>query len=191
MLKRKYKPKTEISGVPFGTFLLRNSGAGSEGNPDPFDRLYGRWAAHAVDEHSSIPSREMWDKIILFLISSKDPERMRLYRRIDAEGPDTLGSDAYELWRKVPNYTANRSIPFTNWEEFDAYAKAHEGSMRRVMEKAGLGERYNNILEEVAARKAQVRRGQAGVVTLGCIGLSAIAFMALTVLLVIGLRLLS
>ena len=184
MLQRNYKPKTEISGVP-------------KRNPDPFDRLYEHWATHAVDEHPStslkgtLPSRELWDKIVLFLISSKDPERIRLYRRIDAEGPDTLGSDAYELWRKVPNYTANRSIPFTNWEDFDAYAKAHEGSMRRVMEKEGLGERYNTILEEAAARKAQVRRGQAGVVTLGCIGLSAIAFMALTVLLIIGLSLLS
>ena len=169
----------------------RNSRPKTESLGDPFDRLYERWAAHAVDEHPAIPSREMWDKIILLLISSKDPERIRLYRRIDAEGPDSLGSDAYGLWRKVPNYTANRSIPFTNWEDFNAYTKAHEGSMRQVMEKAGLGDRYKTILEEVAARKAQVKRGQAGVLTMGCIGLSAIAFMDLTVLLIIGIRLLS
>ena len=172
MLKRNSKPKVESSG-------------------DPFDQLYKRWAAHAVDDHPSTPSREMWDKIVLFLISSKDPERIRLYKRIDAGGPGSLGSDAYELWRKVPNYTANRSIPFTNWADFNLYVKAHEGSMRQVMEKAGSGERYNTILEETAARKAQVRRSQAGVLTMGCIGLAAIAFMALTVLLIIGLRLLS
>jgi len=172
MLKRNSKPKTESTG-------------------DPFDRLYERWAAHAVDEHPTTPSREIWDKIVLFLISSKDRERIRLYRRIDAEGPGSLGSDAYELWRKVPNYTANRSIPFTNWADFNVYVKAHKGSMRQVMEKEGLGERYNTILEEAAARKARAKRGQAGVLTMGCIGLSAIAFMALTVLLIIGLRLLN
>src|SRR5688500_13930318 len=115
MLKRNSKPKTESYG-------------------DPFDRLYKRWAEHAYGERLDPPSREMWDKIVLLLISSKDPERVRLYRRLDAEGPDSLGSDAYDLWRKVPNYTANRSISFTNWTDFNSYVKAHEGYMRQVME---------------------------------------------------------
>src|SRR5688572_742052 len=101
MLKRNSKPKTEITG-------------------DPFDRLYKRWAEYAVEKHLDPPSREMWDKIVLLLISSKDPERSRLYRRIDAEGPDSLGSDAYDLWLKVPGYTAGRTTPFTNWSGFNS-----------------------------------------------------------------------
>ena len=156
---------------------------------DPFDRLYKIWAERALHERLDPPSREMWDKIVLFLISSKDPERIRLYRRIDAEGPDSLGYDANELWRKVPGYTANRSVPFTDRANFTRYMTAHQGSMQHVMEAAGQGERYNLILEEATARKAQAKRGQAQIITMGCIGLSLIAFMALTVLLIIGLRL--
>ena len=170
---------------------LRDAKPKTESSGDPFDRLYRTWAERAFHERINPPSREMWDKIVMLLISSKDAERIRLYRRIDAEGPGSLGADANDLWRKVPGHTANRSIPFTSSDDFNSYVKAHEGSMRQVMETAGQGERYNTILEEATARKVQARRGQAQVLTMGCIGLSLIAFMALTVLLIIGLRLMS
>ena len=167
----------------------RNSKPKVEEIGDPFDRLYKTWAEQAFHERLEPPSRAMWDRIILLLISSNDPERIRRYRRIDAEGPDSLGSDANEIWRKVPGYTSHRSIPLTNRADLDSHIKANEGSMRQVMDKAGQSERYHLILEQAAARKVQVKRGQAQVITMGCIGLSLIAFMALTVLLIIGLRL--
>ncbi len=63
--------------------------------------------------------------------------------------------------------------------------------MRRYMGEQGLLDRYNAILEEYAHLQARTRRAQVNVITIGCIGMSAIAFMLLTVLLIIALKTLS
>jgi hypothetical protein len=167
---------------------------------DPFDRVYMRWAEHALRKHLDPPSRERWDEIVLRLISSEDPERVRLYRRIEAVGDDTLGGDAYELWSKMPLYTANRSITAKTLPQLTEYAAQHRGSMRRLMEAKGLGEKYAGMVEaakprrsrfsidpEDPADKPRVRRSQMGVLTIGCAGLGALLLMVLTALLIIGL----
>lgn len=160
-----------------------------EAAPDPFDRLYSRWAGHATGERLDPPSRQRWDSIVLRLILSEDPDRVRRYRHIEAEGPDSLGADAYELWRKMPSYTPNLTAPSGNRLDFKAYEQAQQGSMKRLMEAQGLGDRYNAIVEAQQARKANARRAQASVIIIGCIGMSAIAFMLLTVLLIIAVKL--
>jgi hypothetical protein len=178
--------------------LERNEG--SQLPEDPFDRLYMHWAEHALRKHPNPPSRERWDEIILRLISSEDPQRVRLYRRIEAIGNDTLGGDAYELWSKMPEYTTNRSAPIKTVPELVEYAAQHRGSMRRLMEAQGLGDKYSAIIAaqkpprsrfsidpDDPADKPRVRRSQMGVLVIGCAGMLALVLMVLTALLLIGL----
>ena len=171
---------------------------------DPFDRLYVRWAEHALRKQLDPPSRERWDEIVLRLISSEDPERVRLYRRIEAAGDDTLGGDAYGLWSKMPGYTANRSVPLKTLPAFAEYAAGYHGSMRRLMEAKGLGEKYDAIIAaqnpkrsrfsidpENPADKPRVRRSQMSVLVIGCAGMLALVLMVLTALLIIAMGLTS
>ncbi|MDQ3928827.1 MAG: hypothetical protein M3328_06735, partial [Chloroflexota bacterium] len=117
-----------------------------------------------------------------------------------AAGDDTLGGDAYELWSKMPTYTANRSIPVKTLPELRGYAAQHLGSMRRLMEAKGLGEKYEGILSarkprssalsidpDDPADKPRVRRSQMGVLAIGCAGMLALLLMVLTALLIIAL----
>lgn len=172
----------------------------SQLSEDPFDRLYMRWAEHALRKHLDPPSRERWDEIVLRLISSEDPQRVRLYARIEAVGEDTLGGDAYELWSKMPAYTTNRSTPIKTLPELKTYAAQHRGSMRRLMEARGLGEKYSgmapaekprrsafSIDPDDPADKPRVRRSQMGVLGIGCAGMLALLVMLLAALLLIGL----
>ena len=158
------------------------------------------WAEHAMSKHFDPPSRERWDEIVLRLISSEDPARVRLYRRIEAAGSDSLGGDAYDLWSKMPTYTANRSVPAKTLPQLAEYATQHRGSMRRLMESKGLGEKYIAIIEAQKPRrsrfsidpddpadKPRVRRSQMGVLVIGCAGMLALVLMVLTALLLIGL----
>jgi hypothetical protein len=172
----------------------------NEGALDPFDRIYSHWAEHAIGKRQEPPSRERWDAIVLRLISSEDPDRVRRYRNLEAQGPGTLGADAYELWSKMPDYMPNRTVPSGNWPDFHAYEEAHRGSMKRLMGDQGLLDRYNEMVGLTArpqedepkelsdADKARARRAQANVMIIGCAGLTAIAFMVLTVLLIIALQ---
>lgn len=167
---------------------------------DPFDRLYERWAEHALRKHLDPPSRERWDEIVLRLISSEDPERVRLYRRIEAAGDDTLGGDAYGLWSKMPLYTTNRSVALKTLPQLAEYATGHHGSMRRLMEAKGLGEKYHAIVAaqkpkrsrfsidpDDPADKPRVRRSQMSVLAISCAGMLALILMALTALLLIAI----
>ncbi|MEA2573260.1 MAG: hypothetical protein QOH93_558 [Chloroflexia bacterium] len=167
---------------------------------DPFDRLYMHWAEQAMRKHLDPPSRERWDEIVLRLISSEDPERVRLYRRIEAVGDDTLGGDAFALWSKMPTYTTNRNVPAKTVPELAEYAAQHRGSMRRLMESKGLGDKYISMVEarkptrsrfsidpDDPADKPRVRRSQMGVLVIGCVGMGALLLMLLTALLLIGL----
>jgi hypothetical protein len=173
---------------------------GSQLAEDPFDRLYMVWAEHAMSKHFDPPSRERWDEIVLRLISSEDPQRVRLYRRIEAAGSDSLGGDAYDLWSKMPNYTTNRNAPIKTVPELVEYAAQHRGSMQRLMEAQGLGEKYSAIIAAQKPRrspfsidpdnpadKPRVRRSQMGVLVIGCVGMLALVLMVLTALLLIGL----
>jgi diadenosine tetraphosphatase ApaH/serine/threonine PP2A family protein phosphatase len=168
-----------------------NEPAASE--PDSFDRLYLEWAKQALNKQPSPPSRERWDKAILFLLSSKDPDRVRRYSRVDTKGDDTLGADAYELWGKMPPYTEQLTAPVHTEAELREYEVAHRGSMKRLMEARGLGERYREIIEKAQAKPdpARVRAAQARVITIGCVGMALIGVMVLVVLLVIVIKLLS
>lgn len=172
---------------------------------DPFDRLYLRWAETAFNKRQEAPSRERWDEIVLRLISSQDPDRVRLYRRIETTGEDSLGADAYDLWRKMPDYTPNRSVSVKTLRELTAYAAEHTGSMRQLMEARGLGDKYSAIIagqtqsrassgDTTASGKpvdpAQAKRAQTRIMLIGCVGIMTIVFMALTVLLIIALKLL-
>jgi hypothetical protein len=135
---------------------------------------------------------------VLRLLLSEDPDRVRRYRNIEAQGDGSLGADAYELWSKLPDYTPARTVPRGEWPDFDAYERERRGSMRLLMESQGLLERYISILQAQGAApegegvrpvdKAKVKRAQVNVLVIGCVGLSLIAFMVLTVLLIIGLR---
>ena len=167
---------------------------------DPFDRLYARWAEHALRKQIDPPSRERWDEIVLRLISSEDPERVRLYKRIEAAGDDTLGGDAYGLWGKMPLYTSNRNVALKTLPELAKYAEGHRGSMRRLMEARGLGEKYAAIVAaqgpkrsrfsidpDDPADKPRVRRSQMSVLAIGCAGMLALVLMVLTALLIIAL----
>ncbi len=170
---------------------------------DPFDRLYLRWAETTFSRGPDTPSRERWDEIVLRLISSQDPERVRLYRRIEAAGEDSLGADAYALWHKLPDYTPDRSAPAKTRPELTAYAGEHIGSMRRLMEARGLGDKYEAIIAgqpppRAASREAtapgkpvdstQARGAQTRIMLIGCVGIMIIVFMMLTVLLIIVLK---
>src|SRR5687767_6651605 len=108
-----------------------------EDNTDPFDRLYKRWAEHAIGKRTDPPSRERWDQIVSFLLQSEDPERRRRYSYIESYGSETLGADAYALWEKMPEYTENRSVPAATWPELNAYEELHRGSMARLMQAQG------------------------------------------------------
>ena len=165
---------------------------------DAFDRIYAHWAGEAAAKRMDPPSRERWDAIVLRLISSEDPDRVRRYSRPEATGPESLGADAYELWLKLPEYTPNRTIPLGIWPDFASYEKAQRGSMRRYMEAHGLLSKYNALVgppiegaqaeQRSEAEKARARNAQARIVVIGCVGMSLIAFMALTVLLIMALR---
>lgn len=177
--------------------------AGADRAADAFDLLYLRWAETALNTRQGAPSRERWDELVLRLISSLDPDRVRLYRRIGATGEDSLGADAYDLWRKMPDYTPGLHAPAKTWPELAAYAEAHRGSMRRLMQARGLGDKYNSAvagqpgshtpsLESQPLGKAvdrvQARRAQTRIMLIGCVGMMALLFMVLTVLLIIALK---
>jgi hypothetical protein len=158
---------------------------------DPFDRVYGEWAEHALAKRLDPPSREVWDSIVLRLILSEDPDRVRRYRRLDAPGDWGLGADAFELWRKMPEYTPNLTIKARTVRQVREYEESTRGSMRRLMESQGLGERYRTLMEAQPSRSevdaTRARQAQARILTMGCIGIFAIIFMVLTVLLIIAL----
>ena len=162
---------------------------------DAFDRLYTHWAEQAASEGLDPPSRERWDAIVLRFVLSEDPARIQRYRRIDATGPDTLGSDVYELWGKLPTYTPNLKVTA---EGFEAYDETHRGSMRRLMEEQGLLDRYDALLEGRVARrelteeeKVRAKGEQRSVMIIGCAGIAFLVMMALTVTLIIFLKLYS
>ena len=165
----------------------------SQQEEDPFDRLYSRWANHALDNSLDPPSRERWDTIVLFLLSSQDPERMLRYRDIASGRGESLGSDAYELWAKTPNYMPAKSACVKTQRELKAYEVAHIGSMCKLMEARGLGKRYRSIITEQVeydkARRERARRAQNSVLIMGCAGIGAIVLMMLAVGLVIALQL--
>lgn len=160
---------------------------------DPFDRLYSEWARNAIKQRLDPPSRERWDAIVLRLILSEDPDRLRRYRWIESTLPDGLGADAYELWRKTPDYTPNLSVPIKTLPDFEAYEQAQRGSMQRLMASQGLGDRYAALVSDyeqyLTERKARIKRGQTRVLVMGCAGMSFIIVMMLTVFLIIVLRL--
>ncbi len=160
---------------------------------DPFDRLYLEWAKDALKERLDPPSRERWDAIVLRLILSEDPSRVKRYRWIESTLPESFGADASELWRKTPDYTPNLSVPLKTVAALEEYVQTHEGSMRRLMESQGLGERYAALLADyeqyLTDRKARIKRGQTQVLVIGCAGISFILVMILSVFLIIFLRL--
>jgi hypothetical protein len=164
--------------------------AGAAAEPDAFDRLYLRWAEHALSSNHEPPSRERWDSVVLRLILSEDPARVARYRRIESANPDGLGADAYELWSKMPDYTPNRAVPLRTITEVREYAARQRGATRRLMEAQGLGAKYEQAISTDAQMKVKVRKAQQSVLLIGCIGISAIIFMMLTVFLIIGLQLL-
>jgi hypothetical protein len=159
---------------------------------DLFDRLYMKWANTALDKRMDPPSRERWDQIVLFLLMSKDPARIARYRRILAEGPESLGSDAYDLWKKIPEYMSSRAPGVKTQPQLNAYAEANQGAMRTLMEGRGLLKLYNTIVaqqEEIEReRKARARRGQTSVIIMGCAGMGAILIMMLLVFIIIALK---
>jgi hypothetical protein len=159
---------------------------------DLFDRLYIKWATAALDKQKDPPSRERWDQIVLFLLMSKDPVRVVRYRRIEADGPESLGSDANDLWKKMPDYMPGRAPGVTTQPQLNAYAEANQGTMRTLMEQRGLLELYNAIIaqqEEIEReRKARARRGQTSVIIMGCAGMGAILIMMLLVFIIIALK---
>jgi hypothetical protein len=159
---------------------------------DPFDRLYSHWANHALDKNTNPPSKRRWDEAVYFLLRSEDPDRRARYRRIAATQQGSLGADAYELWRQLPDYTPDKHAPAANMNDLRYYEGINAGSMGRYLESIGEGEWYRRILDEqveVERQRAEKgRRGQMSVVIIGCVGLAAIAFMILTVLLIIAIR---
>ena len=162
---------------------------------DPFDRIYAHWSGEAIATREDPPSRERWDSIVLRLILSEDPERVLRYRNLEATGSGTLGGDAYELWRKMPTYMPNRSVPAATWAD---YEPAQRGSMRRLMQAQGLLDRYSLVaeaaqrayVEQQQAREARARSAQRSVLLVGCAGMALIALMMLTVFLIIAIKLL-
>lgn len=168
--------------------------ADNEQTLDPFDKLYSKWAAYALDKRLDPPSREQWDATVIFLLTSRDPARQARYSDVLSGKGESLGSDAYGLWKDMPDYTPNRNAPVRTKKELAEYEKAHLGTMRAVMEARGLGERYNSIVtEQVAfdlARSQKARRAQTSIIVMGCAGMGAILLMMLAVLLIIGLQML-
>jgi hypothetical protein len=185
-------------------FEIRNSK--SEIPEDPFDRLYLRYARQALDKRLDPPARETWDNIVLRLMLSEDPERVRLYRRIEARGEDTLGGDAFDLWRKMPDYMPNRAAPVKTEAQLAAYALEHRGSMRRLMESKGLSERYQQAVSGRTAPQGEsdtngestatnpdivkMANAQRRIILLGCGGMMVIGVMMMVVLLIIVVKML-
>lgn len=164
----------------------------SQVEQDPFDRLYSRWANHALDKRVDPPSRERWDEIALFLLCSRDPERVARYRDIASWRGEGLGADAYELWDKMPDYTVNKSAGVKTQKELEAYEAANRGTMRTLMEARGLGERYREIVaaqvEYDRIRQERAKRAQNSVLIMGCAGMGAIVLMIMVVFLIIALQ---
>jgi hypothetical protein len=152
-----------------------------------------KWATVALDKRLDPPSRPRWDEIVLFLLMSKDPARIARYRRVEADGPETLGSDAYDLWKKMPDYMPGRARGVKTQPQLTAYAEANEGAMRQLMERRGQLDLYDTIIakqEEIEQeRRARARRGQTSVIVMGCAGMGAILIMVLLVMIVIALKL--
>jgi hypothetical protein len=88
----------------------------------------------------------------------------------------------------MPNLAAKaNTVP-----EFHSYEEAHRGSMRRYMEEQGLLDFYVEVMARHQADfKARARKAQVGIITIGCIGMTILAFTVLTVLLIIALQTLS
>jgi hypothetical protein len=166
----------------------------NEQTPDPFDKLYSKWAVYTLDKHRDPPSREKWDETIMFLLMSRDPNRQERYRDVASGKGESLGADAYELWSEIPENTPNRTAPVRTKKELPDYEKAHLGSMRSVMEARGLGERYDTIVTNQVvfdtARSQRARKAQTSVIIMGCAGIGAIILMILAVALIIGIQLL-
>jgi hypothetical protein len=167
--------------------------ADNEQTVDPFDKLYSKWATFALVKRRDAPSRERWDAIVMFLLTSRDPARQERYVDVASGKGESLGSDAYKLWLEMPDDAPNRTAPARTNKELAEYEKAHLGSMRAVMEARGLGERYNSIVTgQVAfdtARSQRARKAQTSVLIMGCAGIGAIILMMLAVLLIIGVQL--
>jgi hypothetical protein len=159
---------------------------------DLFDRLFMKWATIALDKQLDPPSRERWDETVLFLLMSKDPDRVLRYRHIEGDGPESLGSDAYDLWKKIPEYMPARAHSVKTQPQLVAYAEVHHGNMRGLMERRGLLDLYNTIVvqqEEIEReRRARARRGQTSVIIMGCAGIGAILIMMLIVFIIIALK---
>lgn len=159
---------------------------------DPFDKLYNRWAIFTLDKRRDPPSRERWDEIVLFLLTSRDPARQARYLDVASGKGESLGADAYKLWTDMPEDASGRTAPVHTKKEFAEYEKAHIGSMRGLMEARGLGERYNSIVAGQvafdAARSQRARKAQTSLIIMGCAGIGAIILMMLAVLLIIGLQ---
>lgn len=160
---------------------------------DAFDRLYSRWADNALDKRLDPPSRQRWDEAVLFLLLSEDPERVARYMDIGLGRGESLGSDAYELWRKMPDYMPNRVVKVKNQRELKEYEAVHVGSMRDLMQRRGLGELYDALMLRQAefdrVRREKAKRAQSSVMIMGCAGMGAIVLMMLAVGLVIALQL--
>ncbi|MEO5953256.1 MAG: hypothetical protein ABIQ44_12390 [Chloroflexia bacterium] len=160
---------------------------------DPFDKLYSRWANIALDKKLDPPSRERWDATVLFLLMSKDPERVRTYKDIRLGRGENLGSDAFDLWKKMPDYTVNKSAKAKTQKQLKAYEELHIGDMHTLMEARGLGDLYNEILarqvEFDTVRNARAKRTQNSILIMGCAGIGTIVLMMLAVFLIIGLQL--
>jgi hypothetical protein len=168
--------------------------ADNEQTADPFDKLYSKWATFALGKRRDAPSRERWDVIVMFLLTSRDPARQERYVDVASGKGESLGSDAYKLWLEMPDDAPNRAAPAHTKEELAEYEKEHRGSMRAVMEARGLGERYNSIVTgQVAfdtARSQRARKAQTSLIIMGCAGIGAIILMMLAVLLIIGIQVL-
>jgi hypothetical protein len=166
--------------------------ATGDSGADPFDRIYLKWASHALGQRLDPPGRAWWDRIVQRLVLSRDPDRIARYRNLEAIGDETLGGDAYELWRKSPEGTPDRVARISTQPELEAYAASQHGSMRRMMEREGQGERYAEIIAAYEAyleeRRARIKKGQQQVLIIGCAGMGAIVIMMLTVFLIIALQ---
>ena len=171
---------------------IKEDMADNEQTSDPFDKLYSKWAIFALDKRRDPPSRERWDEIVLFLLTSRDPARQARYLDVASGKGESLGADSYKLWTEMPEDTPGRAAPVHTKKEFAEYEKAHVGSMRGLMEARGLGERYNSIVTgQVAfdtARSQRARKAQTSLIIMGCAGIGAIILMMLAVLLIIGLQ---
>lgn len=160
---------------------------------DPFDILYSRWANIALDKKLDPPSRERWDATILFLLLSQDPDRVRTYKDIRLGRGENLGSDAFDLWKKMPDYTINKSAKVKTQKQLKAYEEQHIGDMHKLMEGRGLVDLYNEILarqiEYDTVRNAKAKRTQNSIIIMGCAGIGAIVLMMAAVFLIIALQL--